>query len=196
MGSNLQDFEISDDGTRIWSASGAPYEFVELNTSDLALSGRIFPAVPYPTSVDSVSADGTEYLLGGTNSDTGSTHVFQTAGDMNAWTIGADATPLTEPGSVAVSPDASKVYRVIPVPNDAVPDTIDATLETLSIDPGPALTTNHVQLSKYFLDAIQADPATGNVYVSLQDGIGVFDPDGTLIETVPVAGPGQIVITS
>ena len=33
------------------------------------------------------------------------------------------------------------------------------------------------------------------VFVSLEDTVGVLDPDSTLVETVPVAGAGQIVIT-
>jgi hypothetical protein len=53
-----------------------------------------------------------------------------------------------------------------------------------------------VRLSEYFYDSIQTDPATGIVFVSLEDGVGVLDPDGTLVETVPIPGPGQIVITS
>ena len=189
MGSNLQDFEISADGTRIWSACGAPYDFVELDTSDLRLSGRIFPAVPYPKSVDAVSVGPTEYLLGGVDSDDETTHLY-TLSDPTSH-IRLDAAQNTDvAGSVALSPDASKIYRVVPSE-----DGVRASIETVSADTGAVLATRPVMLSQYFADRIQTDPANGMVFVSLEDGVGVLDPNGTLVETVPVAGPGQIVIT-
>lgn len=189
MGSDLQDFEISDDGTRIWSACGSPYDFLELNTSDLRLSGRIFPAVPYPKSVDAVSVGGTEYLLGGVNSDDEATHLY--AVNDPASHMRFDAAQDTDvAGSVALSADASKIYRVVPGEVG-----VSASVETLSADTGAMLATSPVSLSEYFSDAIQIDPVNGSVFLSLAEGVGVLDPEGAVLETIPVAGAGQIVIT-
>ena len=65
MGSNLGDFQISDDGSKIWSACGYPYDFLELSTSDLRLTGRVLPAEPYPNSVDSVAVGGARSISSG-----------------------------------------------------------------------------------------------------------------------------------
>lgn len=189
MGSNLQDFEISDDGAKIWSACGAPYEFLELNTSDLRLSGRIYPAEAYPNAVDAVDTGDTEYLLGGSDSLDASIHFYDTKDPRSeAHYAAAERTDVA--GSVVLSPDASKIYRVVPAE-----DRVSAVIETLAADTGDVLATAPVRLSEYVADGIQTDPASGTVFVSLADGVGVLDPEGTALETIPVAGAGQIVIT-
>jgi hypothetical protein len=170
MGSNLQDFEISDDGAKIWSACGAPYDFLELNASDLRLSGRLFPAVPYPNSVDSVSVGGTEYLLGGTNSTSDpSIHLYRTNNPASDKHYGTTAAGTDKAGAVALASDASKIYRVVTGEQGQ-----NASIEMLSADTGGLLATTPVRVSQYFADAIQADPASGRVFVSLDDVVGVL----------------------
>jgi len=190
MGGNLQDFEISDDGTTIWPACGAPYEFLELRTSDLRLTGRIYPAVSYPNSVDAVRVGDGHYLLGGTDSFDQATHLYETS-DPTSEAAHYSATGRTDrAGSVALSPDATKIYRVVMAPDGA-----NASIETLSAATGSVLATSGWPISRYFLDGIQTDPARGTVFVSLEDGVGVLSSEGSFVATIPVAGPGQIVIT-
>ena len=191
MGSNLRDYQISDDGTKIWSACGGPYEFVELNTSDLRLSGRIFPAVPYPTSVDSVSVGGTEYLLGGTYStyDT-SIHLYR-ASDPGSGLHYASGSTTLEAGAVALSPDASKIYHLV---SDVYGQ--NASIRTLSAATGEVLATTPVLISDYFFEGIHVDPVSGRVFVALNNSVGVLNPDGTLLQSIPnVPGAGQVLIT-
>ena len=191
MGSNLGDYQISDDGTKIWSACGAPYDFLELNTSDLRLSGRIFPAEPYPTSVDSVSVGGTEYLLGGTDSVYGNSIYLYRASDPGSGVhYGSGATTGVD-GAVALSPDASKIYRLV---TDVYGQ--NASVETLSAATGIVLATTPVPISPSFVEGIHVHRTSGRVFVALENAVGVLDPDGTLLQTIPnVAGAGQVLIT-
>ncbi len=165
--------------------------FVELNTSDLRLSGRRFPAVPYPHSVDSVSAGGTEYLLGGTNSTyDASIHLYKANDPASGVHYGSDGTTIRY-GSAALSPDGSRIYRVV---GDA--DEEGASIQTLSAATGEVLATTPVPVSDYFNEGIDADPATGSVFVALANAVGVVGPRGRLLKTIPnVAGAGQILIT-
>jgi hypothetical protein len=191
LGGDLQDFEISDDGATIWSAAANPQDFLELSTSDLRLTGRRFPVEYWPNSVDWVSVGGTEYLLGGTNSySEPSIHLYRTNDPASAQHYGLTDAGTHIAGAVALAPDATKIYRMVGE------EGADGSIETLSTDMGALLAAAPVRLSEYFYDSIQTDPATGIVFVSLEDGVGVLDPDGTLVETVPIPGPGQIVITS
>lgn len=191
MGSSLGDFQISEDGSKIWSACGAPYEFVELNTSDLRLSGRTFPAVPYPNTVDAVSADGTEYLLGGTDSPYDpSIHLYTTSDTGSGVHYGIAGT-TSMIGSAVLSPDASKIYRVV---TDVYGE--NGSIETLSAATGAVLTTTPVSISDYFAEGIHADPTTGRVFVSLDNAVGVLDPNGVLLQTIPsVTAARQVLIT-
>jgi YVTN family beta-propeller protein len=190
MGSNLGDYQISGDGTKIWSACGAPYEFVELNTSDLRLSGRIFPAVPYPTSVDSVTVAGAEYLLGGSNSvyDT-SLHLYA-AGDPGSGVHYAGGGTTSLAGAVALSPTASTLYHVV---TDVFGQ--NGSVETLSAATGEVLATTAVPISPYFWEGLHVDPVSGRVFVALDDAVGILSPSGSLLETIPnIPGAGQVLI--
>ncbi len=190
MGSNLQDYQISADGTKIWSACGSPYEFVELNTSDLRLSGRTFPAVPYPTSVDSVSVGGTEYLLGGTNStyDT-SIHLYR-ASDPGSGVHYANGLTSRKAGAVALSPDASKIYHLVTDASEG-----NASIHTLSAATGEVLATTPVTTSDYSYEGIDVDPVSGRVFVAMNNSVGVLNPDGTLLQSIPnVPAAGQVLI--
>jgi YVTN family beta-propeller protein len=190
MGSNLGDYQISADGTKVWSACGYPYDFVELNTSDLRLSGRTFPAEPYPTSVDSVTVGGTEYLLGGTNSIYGrSIHLYE-ASDPGSGVHYATGSTTGKAGAVALSPDASKIYRLV---TDVYGG--NASVETLSAATGELLATTPVTTSNYFYEGIDVDPVSGRVFVAMNDSVGVLNPDGTLLQSIPnVTATGQVLI--
>jgi YVTN family beta-propeller protein len=191
MGSNLGDYQISADGTKIWSACGAPYEFVELNTSDLRLSGRVFPAVPYPNSIDSVSVGGTEYLLGGTDSTYDASIHLYNASDPGSGVHYATGATTGEGGAVALSPDASKIYHLV---TDVYGE--NASIQTLSAATGELLATTPVQMSVYFWESIHVDPVSGRVFVALNNSVGVLNPDGTLLQTIPnVPAAGQVLIT-
>lgn len=55
--SNIEGLAVSPDGTRVIPASGAPYEFEELDASTLKPDGLIYPGAAYPSAV-TVSASG------------------------------------------------------------------------------------------------------------------------------------------
>ena len=69
IGGNLKEVEISADGTRIWTAAGAPYVISEVRTSDLTLSGGSFETGAYPTATASAIVGGTELVAAGTASN-------------------------------------------------------------------------------------------------------------------------------
>ena len=50
-GSNLKAFEIADDGSLAWSASGAPYRLIEMTGDTLQLSPRTYDGIHYPDDV-------------------------------------------------------------------------------------------------------------------------------------------------
>jgi hypothetical protein len=189
LGSDLRDFEVSADGTRVWTTRGSPYEFLELRASDLRPSGRTFPAIPYPESVDAARVDGREYVLGGVSTDDQSIYLYNvTEPAAEPARFGGGSSDMF--GSVALSADATTVYRILRARSD-----LNGSIQVFSAATGDMLVSNPMRLSDSFLEGIQADPASGRVFVSLENGVGVLDPNGTLIETVPVAGAGQIVIT-
>jgi hypothetical protein len=190
LGSDLRDFEVSADGTRVWTTRGSPYEFLELRAADLRATGRTFPAIPYPESVDAVSVGDREYLVGGISTDDQSIHLYEvTDPAAEPARFGGGSSDMF--GSVALSPDATTVYRTLRARND-----LSGSIQVFSAATGDMLVANPLRLSDSFLEGIQTDPASGRVFVSLENEVGVLDPDGTLIETVPVAGAGQIVIGS
>lgn len=190
LGGNLGDFAISADGSKVWSADGAMGAFLELSSSDLSLTGRSFTAVAYPTSIDTVLAGGKEWIVGGTDSvyDT-SVHLYDAANPASRVDYGANGTSWVK-GAVVLSPDASKIYRVVNDYSGA------ARIETLSAATGAVLASVPVNLSpNVFYEGMAVDRVTGNVFVTLADSVGVLDPGGALVRVIPnVAGAQQVVI--
>jgi hypothetical protein len=90
-----------------------------------------------------------------------------------------------------LSPDANKIYRVV---TDVYGG--NGSIETLSAATGDVLNTTPVPISAYFIEGIHADPLSGRVFVSLENAVGVLDPSGALLQTIPnIAGAGQVLIT-
>ena len=191
LGGNLGDFAISADGSKVWSADGAMGAFLELSSSDLRLTGRSFPAVAYPNSIDTVVAGGKEWIVGATYSPyETSVHLYDAANPASRVDYGANGTSSV-PGGVGLSPDASKIYRVV----DGF-DGSAARIETLSAGTGAVLGSVPVNMTpNLFYEGMAVDRVTGNVFVTLTDSVGVFDSGGALVRVIPnVAGAQQVVI--
>jgi hypothetical protein len=175
VGSNIGDFEISDDGTKIWTSSGAPYGLVELNTSDLKTTGRIFGDVPYPTGV--ASFEGT--LASGTNSTY----------NKDLWIFGASTTATqsfetgteSHPGNVAVS--GNMAYSVNGQNFTSVNRTTGTSVQST------------IARSRKFIEGVAVHHETGRVFVATVDSVTVFSREGTLLATVP-AIMGSVGIVS
>ena len=111
---NVRDVAVSPDGSHVVPAGGAPYEFVELNTSTMQPSGVIYPGYTYPSAVAMTSAGG-GLFAGGLDgiynpdvvvygldnpADIVATHDFGTTGET------------TLAHGLAFGPDGSRLYVV------------------------------------------------------------------------------------
>jgi hypothetical protein len=188
-GSNLGDFKISADGTKIWSASGAPYNIVEIRTSDMVLSGTTFNTGAYPVAVDRITVNGIELLVGGTASwyDT-DLHVFQASNP--AITTSYETSYDIPSGGVAFSKNATKVYSV----NN--PKSGGSELVTL-FGPTGAIFRTPLTTSATFNSGIGVDYLSGRVFVAALDSVSVFDTSGNLVGTIPsVAGASTVLVVA
>lgn len=111
-GSNLQDVAISEDGTHVVTASGAPYHHPAYRITDLSADGVYGQENAYPTAV----ALGADLVVAGVNGIYGlDIYVYRTAGTLiRDYEIGGyanEAGGLNAAG-LALSADASRLYAV------------------------------------------------------------------------------------
>ncbi|HBX77149.1 MAG TPA: hypothetical protein DEG43_05860, partial [Acidimicrobiaceae bacterium] len=188
-GSNLKDFEFSTDGTRLWTASGAPYQIVEFRTSDLLLSGKSYPTGPYPVAVAHVGTGGSEVIGAGAASNTNS-YMFQATNP--AATVSFPIGGGSVDRGVAFSLDGTKVFAAV----------TNTKRELVTIDRVTGATTR-ANLSSTAAEAngfdtgdLGVDPGTGRVFATLQNSVVVFNPDGTYRTTLTQAAPRGFVFST
>ncbi|HEX4491054.1 MAG TPA: choice-of-anchor D domain-containing protein [Acidimicrobiia bacterium] len=112
--SNSQDFAWTPDGTSVFSAGGAPYQFVGLDSTTLADTGVVYPANPYPTSVATTAAAG-GLFAGGMNGIYNPDVVVYRLGVPSAPIASHDFGPTdqtVEGGGVRFSPDGTRVFAI------------------------------------------------------------------------------------
>ncbi|MFN8018334.1 MAG: DUF4214 domain-containing protein [Acidimicrobiales bacterium] len=100
------------DGSKAWTACGAPYQFNQWNPATLAEPATSYPATPYPNAI-AVSPDGA-YLIGGTQSWYDKDVWLYAVGNTSAvrsWEIGSTDVGLVE-GMVAVSSGGARAYAM------------------------------------------------------------------------------------
>lgn len=186
LGGNLQDFGISADGTRLWTAAGGQYEITEVRTSDLEVTGKRFPTGPYPTAVTTTTAAGTELIAAGGSSNT-NTYVFDAADP-------ADVTPTALGGATAqrgleFSHDGSRLYTVV--------ETSPTTSELVTMTPRTDVLLRTPFLSASLLMGdLGVDPGTGRVFVAANNSVVVYNPDGTLGRVLTEAAPRSVVFSA
>ena len=190
IGGNLKEVEISADGTRIWTAAGAPYVISEVRTSDLTLSGGSFETGAYPTATASAIIGGTELVAAGTAYN-------RTAFVFNA----ASRELLTNtpiPGETAdrglqFSRDGSKLYAAVEAGASADLVTIDRATSRVATAPMFGRTLSDL----YFdMGELAVDPGTGRVFVTAHDAISVYNPDGTYGRTLSQRGPRSMAFSA
>lgn len=115
-GSNLRQVALNPDGSRVFVASGAPYEVQEASTVDLSVV-RAYPTGSGPSSV--VLAPGGQFLAAGINSSTSfDVAVFPVGGSAPVWTYdfgtqgGLEEPNRTADFGLAWSPDRDRIYAV------------------------------------------------------------------------------------
>lgn len=109
--SNGRELALAPDGTKAWTACGAPYKFNEFDPAILAEPAKSYPATNYPAAV-AVSADGT-HVVGGTDSIYGLDvwlYRVGTYSTLRSYELGNGNTVVD--GMVAVSNDGTHVYAV------------------------------------------------------------------------------------
>jgi hypothetical protein len=108
---NLQDLAVSPDALNVLMASGAPYFIQSLYTSDLSLAGT-YPTGPYPKAV-AVSDDGAWVAAGAESQTDDDVFVFPAGSStpVRSWDFQSTSKALV-PGSLAFSPDASRLFAV------------------------------------------------------------------------------------
>jgi hypothetical protein len=189
MGSNLGDFKISEDGTKIWSASGSPYSIVEIRTSDLVLSGTTFDTGPYPTAVDRTTVNGSEVVVGGIDDSNGNDIFVFKASDpsiMESYQTGTDSLR----GDIAVNASATRIY--------AVHTKSDSTSELVTVaSPTGVVNRTNITTSSTFNSGIGVDNLTGRVFVATLNSVGVFDSGGNAIGNISsIAGASTILVVA
>ncbi len=137
---NVNDIAVSPDGTRMVPAGGSPYQFDEVSTSSLALTGVVYPAAPYPSAVTMTAGNG-GLFAGGLDGIYGPDVVIFRLGDPSATVADHDfgsTAQTTKPGGLAFSPDGSRLFAVSgsygPNPDTfnvlTIPDETDGTTPT------------------------------------------------------------------
>jgi hypothetical protein len=107
IGSNLRDFRLSPDGSRITVATGFPYNYPEVNPVDLIPTGVVYEGTNYPLAA-AYSADGAVHV-GGSDA----THGFDVW--VHATGIPTSVTQIElgfnlAPRGLGLSPDGSVLY--------------------------------------------------------------------------------------
>jgi hypothetical protein len=112
--SNAHQMAVSPDGSRFVVASGSPYSGVVQRVDNLAPSGTVFPAVPYPTAVAMTGQRGGLIALGMDGAGYTADLRVYSLGNHSLVIAGGTFTDgsTTLPGGLAFSPGGSKVYVV------------------------------------------------------------------------------------
>lgn len=185
LGGYIGDYEISADGTRMWTAASYPYEITEVRTSDLVVSGKRYQTGPYPQSVDSVVADGREYVAGG--GDGGNVLVFDAADPAIVTATPVGGTTVTN--GVAFNRDGSKLFAAI--------DTYDSSkVVTIDRATGQAVNAPFVGTANVSMGDFGVDPGTGRVFLTANNSIIVYNPDGTYGRAIGPVGPSSIAFSA
>jgi hypothetical protein len=116
---SVGDIALSPEGSHLVPAGGAPYQFSELNTSDLLPSGTVYPASPYPTAVAMTSANGGLFAGGIEGEYNRSLVVYPLDNPSDLLmsyeflpTGGSEANDETAPRGVSFSPDGDLLFVV------------------------------------------------------------------------------------
>jgi hypothetical protein len=115
-GSNIRDFAVSAEGTRVVLAQGYPYHFDELSASTLLPDGIAYPGNPYPSAV-AMSGGATNLLATGlangySSPDLAVFPLGSTTPTFTATTTNAQGTANVRPHGLTFSPDASKLFAI------------------------------------------------------------------------------------
>lgn len=111
--SNVLDIAVSPDGQHFVPAGGAPYQFDEFNTSNLANDGLDYPANPYPTAVAMTGARSGLFaggMNGFANPDLVVYGLDRPADQILSYQFGANSEVL--PRGLAFSPDGTTLFAV------------------------------------------------------------------------------------
>ncbi len=196
-GSNVQDVEVSADGTLMWVAATSPNEVTELRTSDLVATGRKFSTGAQPQAVASRVVGGAELVLTGrgTTATTGSqAFVFNAADPATVTPYALNRTGAGDRGvdkaGIGISRDGAKVYAVVEGATGSNLATVNRangsiTREPLFPDDGASSLTPE-------MGELGVDPATGRVFVSGRDHLAVLNPDGSPGLVMSMSGPRGI----
>jgi DNA-binding beta-propeller fold protein YncE len=191
IGSNLGDFGVSEDGTRIWVASGSPYEITEVRTSDLQLSGKAFPTGPYPQAVDSTVVSGVEMIAAGRDALEPGAYVFDAANPAAVTSYDVQRPGLGDRGvadrGIGFSSDGSRVFAVIDNFDGSNLATI--TRSTGAVTHAPLFPETGLTGLIHDMGELGIDPDTGRVFVTAFDSVAVYNPDGTFRTMLSEAGP-------
>jgi len=171
---NVQNVAVSPDGTRLVPAGGAPYQFDEFAMSNLALTGVVYPANPYPRAV-AMTAAGGGVFAGGMDGIYENDVVVYRLDDPSTLLASYDfgttsATVL--PGGLAFSPLGSVLYvatadnelHVLHLPVTPSP----APIRSLSVTPA-AIPFGSQRVATHGEGRTVTLENTGNVPLSLQD---------------------------
>lgn len=111
VGSNLQDFAVSPDGTQVTTASGSPYNHPRYRVSDLASDGVFGESEAYPNAV----AVSTGHVVTGTMASYDhDVRVYRTDGTLvREYELGGTSSVTMAPGALAVNADTSRVFAVM-----------------------------------------------------------------------------------
>lgn len=185
LGGFIDDYEISEDGTRMWTAASTPSEITEVRTTDLANSGRRYSIGTYPRSVDSAVVGDDEYVAAGGSS--GNVLVFD--GDDPAIVTATPVGGEVVRNGVAFNRDGSKLFAAV--------DTYDSSkLVTVDRATGRTASTPFVGNADVSMGDFGVDPGTGRVFLTANGSIIVYNPDGTYGRVIAPVGPSSIAFSA
>lgn len=113
-GSNLGEFALSPDGSRLYTASGSPYRLLQWRTDTLADTGVQFPTAPYPRAVATSPMRGGMVATGGNGVYDADLWLFSTTypySELARVDFGGSSNTVPA-GGLAFSPDGRRVYAV------------------------------------------------------------------------------------
>jgi sugar lactone lactonase YvrE len=175
-GANLEsvtDVVVSPDGRHLVTNAANPYQFEELNTGNLTLSGVVYPGNSgYPQAVATTAANGGLFAGGIEYTEDGDPNVVVYRLDDSSTMIGQHgfgANQVVAPRGMQFSPDGTKLFVVASDPATGVTDILHVLgVPAPSGDPAPpSQPGDHgTRLPGPMYDMV-VDPATHRVFVSI-----------------------------
>jgi PKD repeat protein len=199
IGSNIEDFTFSADGTRIWLGPGVSGAITEVRTVDLVATGRLYRGDAFFDAVAATTVPGGEIVTGAASASIDHLFSFDATNPaaVSSRTVEAGLYVHVVDEGLAYSPDGNTLY--VATANGSFegrqPQLLAIDRESgATLRMSPLLDTS---VWGFTFGQLVVDRGTARVFVSGGNEIDVFNADGTKAGSIPTQpGPRGMVTTA